>query len=98
MNLISKDEQIKNLRKESFEKEGWRMTGLICGREWGTSWFQISIRHIFCCGYNSIDVWFTRNIGYSVHLEAGPRKYGIGIASPNKVWQIYNGKYSSVRR
>jgi hypothetical protein len=60
-----------------------------------------SFHHIHtksCCGHNTIDIWAPWNEGYSLHIEAGPVKYGIGIASPNKVWQIYNGKYSSVRR
>lgn len=60
------------------------------------SWYNISTNS--CCGQNSIDVWWPWNGAYSIHLEAGPKRYGIGIASPYKVWQIYNGKYSSIRR
>ena len=60
------------------------------------SWCFISTKN--CCGNNSIDIWLPRNGGYSIHIELGSKFYGVGIATPRKVWQMYNGKYSSIRR
>jgi|3_EtaG_2_1085321.scaffolds.fasta_scaffold68014_4 hypothetical protein len=60
------------------------------------SWYFISTRA--CCGNNAIDIWLPWNHGYSIHIELGSKTYGIGIATPNKIWQTYNGKYSSLNR
>jgi|TARA_R110002020_G_scaffold92110_2_gene223255 hypothetical protein len=59
-------------------------------------WYIIATRE--CCGERSVEIWLPWNEAYSIHIECGPRLYGIGIATPDKVWQIYNGKYSSIRR
>ena len=58
----------------------------------------VFISTMSCCGERSINIWLPWNDAYSVHIEYGPKTYGIGIAAPHKVWQHYNGKYSSVLR
>lgn len=58
--------------------------------------FDVYVVLCSCCGW-IIDITSPK-LDYSIHIEWSSTTKGIGIATPLKVWQNYNGYYSTVTK